>query len=257
MAKGGALATTEGASTQHDTIVQIIKNASPASHTIDMTETPPGPEEVEPRLVGLPDTSQKPGPGRQSSAYRATGRSAGTNSAGGVAAGHKSSKVDHIKVLVRIRPALTSQGETSVNPSLSYGRRSAGGEIGNENGVLEPVVRVTKGQTSFEGEFDGVLAPGTTQEQVFAEVREIITHVLDGKNATVFAYGQTNSGKTYTMLGPASVVSASLGGPSNGVKEGHGVVPRAMAEVCSGMCLRTSMICRCTLCVRAGANVRV
>lgn len=32
----------------------------------------------------------------------------------------------------------------------------------------------------------------------------IISHVLDGFNATIFAYGATGAGKTYTMLGNES-----------------------------------------------------
>ena len=33
-------------------------------------------------------------------------------------------------------------------------------------------------------------------------VRPIIDQFLDGYNGTVFAYGQTSTGKTHTMFGP-------------------------------------------------------
>ena len=39
------------------------------------------------------------------------------------------------------------------------------------------------------------------QETVYAEVRPLVTGVLDGFNACVFAYGQTGAGKTFTMEG--------------------------------------------------------
>jgi kinesin family protein C2/C3 len=38
--------------------------------------------------------------------------------------------------------------------------------------------------------------------QVYTEVSELVTSVLDGFNVCIFAYGQTGSGKTYTMAGP-------------------------------------------------------
>ena len=79
------------------------------------------------------------------------------------------------------------------------------------------------------------------------QVREGVAHVIAGKNASVLAYGQTSSGKTYTMLGPCSADSGSwVGGcdageggsngglltiPGGGVAKEHGVVPRALAEL--------------------------
>ncbi|XP_062844220.1 kinesin-1 heavy chain-like isoform X2 [Trichomycterus rosablanca] len=50
--------------------------------------------------------------------------------------------------------------------------------------------------------FDRVLQSNTTQEQVYnACAQKIVKDVLDGYNGTIFAYGQTSSGKTHTMEG--------------------------------------------------------
>uniref|UniRef100_A0A8B9TRB0 Kinesin-like protein n=1 Tax=Anas platyrhynchos TaxID=8839 RepID=A0A8B9TRB0_ANAPL len=50
--------------------------------------------------------------------------------------------------------------------------------------------------------FDRVLPPNTTQEQVYnACAKPIVKDVLEGYNGTIFAYGQTSSGKTHTMEG--------------------------------------------------------
>uniref|UniRef100_A0A8D2Q7D3 Kinesin-like protein n=1 Tax=Varanus komodoensis TaxID=61221 RepID=A0A8D2Q7D3_VARKO len=50
--------------------------------------------------------------------------------------------------------------------------------------------------------FDRVLPSNTTQEQVYnACAKQIVKDVLEGYNGTIFAYGQTSSGKTHTMEG--------------------------------------------------------
>ena len=50
--------------------------------------------------------------------------------------------------------------------------------------------------------FDHVFASEDSQVTVFNHTTKfLIQGVLDGFNATVFAYGQTGAGKTYTMIG--------------------------------------------------------
>ncbi|KAJ6325825.1 hypothetical protein OIU78_013011 [Salix suchowensis] len=61
--------------------------------------------------------------------------------------------------------------------------------------------------------FDKVLHPDSSQDEVFTEVEPIIKSVLDGYNACIFAYGQTGTGKTFTMEGDGDT---------------PGIVPRAM-----------------------------
>ncbi|KZV54269.1 kinesin-4-like [Dorcoceras hygrometricum] len=48
---------------------------------------------------------------------------------------------------------------------------------------------------------DHVFRPEDSQEAVFVQTLPIVTSVLDGYNACIFAYGQTGTGKTYTMEG--------------------------------------------------------
>ncbi|GFQ02950.1 kinesin-4 [Phtheirospermum japonicum] len=49
--------------------------------------------------------------------------------------------------------------------------------------------------------FDHVFRPEDNQEAVFVQTLPIVTSVLDGYNVCIFAYGQTGTGKTYTMEG--------------------------------------------------------
>ena len=50
--------------------------------------------------------------------------------------------------------------------------------------------------------FDRIFDENTTQEEVFeATTKDLLDSVLDGYNATVFAYGATGCGKTHTITG--------------------------------------------------------
>ncbi|CAN8258527.1 unnamed protein product [Cochlearia groenlandica] len=49
--------------------------------------------------------------------------------------------------------------------------------------------------------FDHVFKPEDSQETVFAQTKPIVTSVLDGFNVCIFPYGQTGTGKTFTMEG--------------------------------------------------------
>ncbi|XP_050463341.1 kinesin-like protein KIF19 isoform X3 [Cataglyphis hispanica] len=53
--------------------------------------------------------------------------------------------------------------------------------------------------------YDIVFGENATQEEVYEETtKNLAQDVLNGYNATVFAYGATGSGKTYTMVGTSS-----------------------------------------------------
>lgn len=48
--------------------------------------------------------------------------------------------------------------------------------------------------------YDGVFDEGATQQNVFEEAcMPLLDDVLRGNNASLFVYGQTGTGKTYTM----------------------------------------------------------
>uniref|UniRef100_A0A673X084 Kinesin-like protein n=1 Tax=Salmo trutta TaxID=8032 RepID=A0A673X084_SALTR len=78
-------------------------------------------------------------------------------------------------------------------------------------------------QVSISGKpfmFDRVFGSNTTQEQMYkASAQKIVKDVLDGYNGTIFAFGQTSSGKTHTMEG-------SLHDP-----DGMGIIPRIVQDI--------------------------
>ena len=68
--------------------------------------------------------------------------------------------------------------------------------------------------------FDYIFPPTSTQKEIYeSSSKEIIASVLQGYNGTIFAYGQTSSGKTYTMTG-------EINSP-----EKEGIIPRMIHYV--------------------------
>ncbi|KRZ33759.1 Kinesin heavy chain [Trichinella pseudospiralis] len=68
--------------------------------------------------------------------------------------------------------------------------------------------------------FDRVFKPNISQEEVYlASAYPIVKDVLSGYNGTIFAYGQTSSGKTFTMEGV-------IGDPDY-----QGIIPRIVSDI--------------------------
>lgn len=99
-------------------------------------------------------------------------------------------------------------------------------------------------------QFDGIFSPkSSSQSDVFDNVaKDLVDDVLSGWNATCLAYGQTGTGKTYTMLGPAlaglvdgnnnSTVNSSSFINNNtpltasaAAAETSGIIPRAVSRI--------------------------
>ena len=59
--------------------------------------------------------------------------------------------------------------------------------------------------------------------------------MANGLNGTIFAYGQTSSGKTFTMQGSGTLEDGALGSPrgsgSGGINENGGVVHMAAYDI--------------------------
>ncbi|XP_051867172.1 kinesin-like protein KIF25 [Pristis pectinata] len=77
-------------------------------------------------------------------------------------------------------------------------------------------------------EFEQVYGPGDSQESIFEEVRPLLTSLLDGYNVCIMAYGQSGSGKTYTMLGPHSEENLTFSAES---QVDEGIIPKAAREL--------------------------
>ncbi|KAI8906636.1 P-loop containing nucleoside triphosphate hydrolase protein [Powellomyces hirtus] len=89
--------------------------------------------------------------------------------------------------------------------------------------VRDTTLTTGTGATTREFEFDDVFTPNDGQEDVYRiAVKEIVEAASCGFTGTVFAYGNTGSGKTHTILGNA-VALAELA-LSDGKADGNGQV---------------------------------
>ncbi|KAG9226271.1 hypothetical protein CCMSSC00406_0003150 [Pleurotus cornucopiae] len=76
--------------------------------------------------------------------------------------------------------------------------------------------------------FDQVHSPSATQHGLFTSTAEpLLARFLEGFNCTILAYGQTSSGKTFTMTGID--LDADPSDPNNGM----GIIPRAVSTIFS------------------------
>lgn len=93
----------------------------------------------------------------------------------------------NIRVFCRVRPFLFSENQAIPGPLVVPD--------------LDKVVIKLAGGKSKEYNFDKVFLPGASQDEIFTEVEPIIRSALDGHNVCIFSYGQTGTGKTFTMEG--------------------------------------------------------
>ena len=116
---------------------------------------------------------------------------------------------DHIKVCVRIRPLVPAEvienqslawswDENKLTPTPSarpFIQRTSNSYHSNNGQSSEP--------TSLPAYyFDHLFNPHNTNQQIFSSVVEsVVAAAMNGYHGSVFSYGQTSSGKTFTMSG--------------------------------------------------------
>eukprot|EP00605_Chrysophyceae_sp_TOSAG23-4_P001917 GSChrysophyteH1.ASY1.ANO1.2115.1 assembled CDS len=121
----------------------------------------------------------------------------------------------NFKVVVRVRPPLP---------------RELSGEVPFQNIIAidgrEQAITITTNSGAYASHsyvFDHVYDPSSSQKKVYeTTARGIVDSALQGYNATIFAYGQTGTGKTFTMEG-FSEGSAGV--------EARGIIPRAIEQI--------------------------
>ena len=97
---------------------------------------------------------------------------------------HARSKV---RLFVRVRPLLPLEKESGYKSCITFSRANS------------ITCRNEREEREKTWEFDKVFKPTSSNEDVFAEIKDLVASVADGYNACIFAYGQTGAGKKFTM----------------------------------------------------------
>ncbi|XP_061356772.1 kinesin-like protein KIN-14B isoform X2 [Gastrolobium bilobum] len=93
----------------------------------------------------------------------------------------------NVRVFCRTRPLFEDEGPSVVEFPDDYSIRVNTGEESLSN-------------SKKDFEFDRVYGPHVGQAELFTDVQPLVQSALDGYNVSIFAYGQTHSGKTHTMV---------------------------------------------------------
>ncbi|CAD6945817.1 unnamed protein product [Tilletia controversa] len=186
---------------------------------------------------------------RDSSSSIANGMAApGANGNGASAANGGNST--SVQVVVRIRP-ITNADQSSipqrwqrvvVHPTSASALQvdqasgppangSAGG--GGAGPAAANAAKETKRQMFS---FDRVMGTSDGQQQVYENAAEhLIPRFIEGFNVTILAYGQTSSGKSYTMGTSASDADYEALVAGRSPDPSIGIIPRAVAQIFAGI----------------------
>ena len=101
------------------------------------------------------------------------------------------SSVECVRVVVRCRPLNSQETADGRGQIVEMDPKSGTCSVLTPNG--EPAKTFT---------FDAVYPPHSLQETIYKQTAApILDSVIEGFNGTIFAYGQTGTGKTFTMEG--------------------------------------------------------
>ncbi|XP_048003489.1 kinesin-like protein KIF3A isoform X4 [Leguminivora glycinivorella] len=128
--------------------------------------------------------------------------------------GESAATVENVRVVVRVRP-MDEREKLEGSPScVSVDAVHGTVAVTRSNAVPPEPPRVY----AYDAVFDGT----TSQMDIYVQTASpIVEQVLKGYNGTIFAYGQTGTGKTYTMAGATAA------------PELRGIIPNSFAHIFS------------------------
>ncbi|KAF0705698.1 hypothetical protein AaE_014403 [Aphanomyces astaci] len=124
-----------------------------------------------------------------------------------------------VRVVVRVRPSNERERKLQAADESVVAIRPA-----TDPADLPTRLDVKCGQPSVVDSsfnYDAIFGTNASQHDVYGYMQSSVEQVVQGFNCTIFAYGQTGTGKTHTMMGPDSSLR-------QGDMSQWGVIPRAV-----------------------------
>ena len=134
---------------------------------------------------------------------------------------------ESIQVFVRIRPELIENISSSLNRSIETAPTAPSPSCltvmpdGCTIRLTQPCPTNRKAIAAIDDKsytFSRVFNDKSTQDDIYDHVNALVRATVNGYNTTIFAYGSTGSGKSYTMTGNSS---------------DPGIIPRAISDIFS------------------------
>ncbi|KMY97730.1 kinesin-like protein KIF3A [Drosophila simulans] len=121
-------------------------------------------------------------------------------------------EIENVRVVVRTRPMDKNELSAGALSAISVDK------INRAITVMKPNATANEPPKTYY--FDNVFDGGSNQMDLYVDTaRPIVDKVLEGYNGTILAYGQTGTGKTYTMSG----------NPDS--PQTKGIIPNAFAHI--------------------------
>ncbi|EGB03166.1 hypothetical protein AURANDRAFT_2300, partial [Aureococcus anophagefferens] len=137
---------------------------------------------------------------------------------------------DTVKVVVRVRPLLSRETSAKiVHANKEDQTVTVVSEASETTSTGATPLGRSRGTAAHSFKFDHVYDEESSQEELYeSTARPIVESCLEGYNATIFAYGQTGTGKTYTMTGADGQVNI------------RGIIPRSIEQIFGHVSLNTN-----------------
>uniref|UniRef100_A0A182PBG3 Kinesin-like protein n=1 Tax=Anopheles epiroticus TaxID=199890 RepID=A0A182PBG3_9DIPT len=134
---------------------------------------------------------------------------------------------ENVKVVVRCRPMNKREQQSNCKSVI---------QIDNSLVNLDNPTDSNAPQKSFQ--FDNAYGYAATTENIYSDIcYSLVESVLEGYNATIFAYGQTGCGKSHTMQGTTYNLSAADPNNANNI----GIIPRSFEHIFEAIALASEV----------------